>query len=62
MRIPFYQQFAKKRLETESAFYINNRIQVLDCYRYLIKAIPRIYPRPLQQTQKINVPISRCRS
>ena len=40
---------AEKRVINESLVYANNRREVLQHYRYLLKALPEMYPRRLQR-------------
>ena len=54
-KIPIYNRYVQQNLDKQSKFYEQNRIKVLITYRHLLKYIPKIYPRTLQQAQKVNV-------
>lgn len=54
-KIPWFRTYAENRLLKESEFYEQNRKTVLTTYRHLLKHITKIYPRALQQAQKLNV-------
>lgn len=47
--IDFFRRISQKKVAVESDFYEKNKKEVLEHYRFLLKAVPKLYQRRLQQ-------------